>query len=137
VWLADETAIKIGSKEQVCWLLDIIDVKTRFLLASRLSQYRRVEDIEEVLKEAYNRSGRLPKVIMTDQLRAYNYAIPNVFGEKSRHLQVQKFTARPNNNIIERMQGTIKSRLKVMRGLKSLDTARMVIDGFLINYNYY
>jgi hypothetical protein len=35
------------------------------------------------------------------------------------------------------MQGTIKSRLKTMRGLKSLDTARTVIDGFLINYNYF
>jgi putative transposase len=137
VWLADETAIKIGSKEQQCWLLDIIDVKTRFLLASRLSPYRRVEDIEEVLKEAYNRSGRLPKVIMTDQLHAYIHAIPKIFGDKARHLQVKKFTARPNNNIIERMQGTIKSRLKVMRGLKSLGTARTVIDGFLINYNYF
>jgi len=136
VWLADETAIKVGGKEQ-CWLLDIIDVKTRFLLASRLSQYRRVEDIEEVLKEAYNRSGRLPKVIMTDHLHAYIHAIPKIFGNKARHLQVKKFTARPNNNIIERMQGTIKGRLKVMRGLKSLDTARTVIDGFLINYNYF
>ncbi len=137
VWLADETAVKIGDRKQQCWLLSIIDVKTRFLLAARLSQYRRVEDIQEVLKEAYNCSGRLPKVIMTDQLHAYVHAIPTIFGDKTRHLQVKKFTERPNNNIIERMQGTIKSRLKTMRGLKSLDTARTVIDGFLINYNYF
>src|SRR4030042_6255114 len=137
VWLADETAIKIGDRKQQCWLLSIIDVKTRFLLAARLSQYRRVEDIQEVLKEAYNRSGRLPKVIMTDHLHAYVHAIPTIFVDKTKHLQVKKLTAKPNNNIIERMQGTIKSRLKTMRGLKSLDTARIVIDGFLINYNYF
>ena len=137
VWLADETAIKIGDREQQCWLLSIIDVKTRFLLAARLSQYRRAEDIEAVLKEAYNRSGRLPKVIMTDKLHAYTYSIPQVFGDKARHLQVKKFTAKPNNNIIERMQGTIKGRLKTTRGLKSLETARIIIDGFLINYNYF
>jgi len=137
VWLADETAVKIGDRKQQCWLLSIIDVKTRFLLAARLSQYRRAEDIEAVLKEAYNRSGRLPKVIMTDKLHAYIHSIPMVFGGKARHLQVKKFTAKPNNNIIERMQGTIKSRLKTMRGLKSLGTARTVIDGFIVNYNYF
>jgi transposase-like protein len=96
VWLADETAVKVGGKQY--WLLDIIDVKTRFLLAVRLSLYRRVEDIQAVLKAAYNRSGILPGVIMTDHLQAYIHAIPAVFGDKTRHLQVKKITARPNNN---------------------------------------
>lgn len=135
VWLCDETAVKVGGKN--CWLLDCIDVKTRFLLAARLSPYRRVEDIEALLKEAYNRSGILPKVLMTDHLHAYVHAIPQVFGDKAKHLQVKKFTARPNNNIIERMQGTIKARLKVMRGLKTVETARTLIDGFIVNYNYF
>jgi len=137
VWLIDETAVKLSGQKHTYWLTDVIDVKTRFLLASRLSPYRRVEDIEIVLREAYSRCGKLPKVIMSDQLQAYVYAIPNVFGSKTKHRRVKKFTARPNNNIIERMQGTIKSRLKVMRGLKTLGTARTVIDGFLINYNYF
>jgi transposase-like protein len=135
VWLCDETAVKVGGKN--CWLLDCIDIKTRFLLATRLSPYRRVEDIEALLKDAYNRSGILPKVIMTDHLHAYVHAVPQVFGDKAKHLQVKKFTARPNNNIIERMQGTIKARLKTMRGLKTLDTARTLIDGFIVNYNYF
>jgi transposase-like protein len=135
VWLCDETAVKVGGKN--CWLLDCIDVKTRFLLAARLSPYRRVEDIEALLKEAYNRSGNIPKVVMTDSLQAYTYAIPNTFGNKTKHRKTKKFTARPNNNIIERMQGTIKGRLKTMRGLKTLDSARTLIDGFIINYNYF
>jgi putative transposase len=135
VWLCDETAVKVGGKNY--WLLDCIDVKTRFLLATRLSPYRRVEDIEALLKEAYNRSGNIPKVVMTDSLQAYTYAIPNTFGNKTKHRKTKKFTARPNNNIIERMQGTIKGRLKTMRGLKTLDSARTLIDGFIINYNYF
>jgi len=135
VWLCDETAVKINGKN--CWLLVCIDVKTRFLLATRLSPYRRVEDIEALLKDAYNRSGNIPKVIMTDSLQAYTYAIPNIFGNKTKHRKTKKFTVRPNNNIIERMQGTIKGRLKTMRGLKTLDSARILIDGFIINYNYF
>jgi transposase-like protein len=135
VWLADETVINVGGKQ--CWLLDIIDVKTRFLVASKLSPTRRVEDVQDVLKEAYTRTGRIPKVIMTDHLEAYIYGIKLTFGDKAKHLQVKKFTAKPNNNIIERMQGTIKERTKVMRDLKSLDTAQLVLDGFLVNYNYF
>jgi transposase-like protein len=135
VWLADETVINVGGNDY--WLLDVIDVKTRFLIASRLSPTRRVEDVQEVLKEAYARTGRIPKVIMTDHLWAYNYGIKMTFGDESKHLQVKKFTAKPNNNIIERMQGTIKERTKVMRDLKSPNTAQLILDGFLINYNYF
>jgi transposase-like protein len=135
VWLADETAIQISGKEY--WLLDVIDVKTRFLIASKLSPTRRVEDVQDVLKEAYARTNRIPKVIMTDHLWAYIYGIKLTFGDQSKHLQVKKFTAKPNNNIIERMQGTIKERTKVMRDLKSLNTAQILLDGFLVNYNYF
>jgi hypothetical protein len=35
------------------------------------------------------------------------------------------------------MQGTIKSRTKVMRDLKSVDTANTILDGFIIHYNYF
>jgi len=134
VWLADETVIDIAGKQY--WLIDVIDVKTRFLVASHLSPYRRVEDIQATLKEAYQRTGRIPNVIMTDQLQAYIYAINLTFGDKAKHLQVKKFTSKPNNNIIERMHGTIKARTKVMRDLKSFDTARNILDGFIIHYNF-
>ena len=135
VWLADETVINVAGKEY--WLLDVIDVKTRFLIASKLSLTRRVEDVQDVLRQAYARTGRIPKVIMTDHLQAYIYGIKYTFGDQSKHLQVKKFTVRPNNNIIERMQGTIKERTKVMRDMKSLDSAQLLLDGFLANYNYF
>jgi transposase-like protein len=135
VWLMDETVINVGGKE--LWLLDCIDVKTRFLIASKLSTTRRVEDIQDVLKEAYARTGKMPKVIMTDHLWAYIYGIKMTFGDRTKHLQVKKFTSKPNNNIIERMQGTIKERTKVMRDLKTLTSAQVLLDGFLVNYNYF
>ncbi|MGA2159521.1 MAG: IS6 family transposase [Dehalococcoidia bacterium] len=134
VWLADETVINVEGKQY--WLMDVIDVKTRFLIASHLSSTRRVEDIQDTLKQAYAFTGRIPKVILTDHLQAYIYAIGLTFGDKTKHVQVKKFTSKPNNNIIERMQGTLRSRTKVMRDLKSLDTARMILDGFIIHYNY-
>jgi transposase-like protein len=134
VWCADETVIDIAGKQY--WLLDVIDVKTRFLLASKLSPNRWMEDIHEVLEEAYQRSGRIPKSIMTDHLEGYIRAIPSTFGAGTRHVRVEKFASKPNNNIIERMQGTIKARTKIMRDLKSVDTAKLILDGFFVHYNY-
>ena len=73
---------------------------------------------------------------MTDHLEAYIYGIGLTFGDQTKHIQVKKFTSKPNNNIIERMQGTIRARTKIMRDLKSLETAQTILNGFIIYYNY-
>jgi putative transposase len=135
VWMADETTVDINGKK--CWLWDIEDVKTRYLIASYLSETRMVEDAQKVLQMAYQHTGVVPKVIMTDSLRAYINAIRLTFGQQTKHVQIKKFDSPPNNNIIERMQGTIRARTKIMRGLKSINTADVILKGFLVNYNYF
>lgn len=42
-----------------------------------------------------------------------------------------------HNNFIERFHGTLKQRTKVMRGMKNPDTARLLLDGWLMHYNYF
>jgi len=44
---------------------------------------------------------------------------------------------RPNTNLIERFQGILKSRTKVMRGLKTPETALVILDGWLVYYNFF
>src|SRR4030042_1657314 len=44
VWIADETVLKIDGEN--LWLWDIIDDKTRFLLANRLSRSRTTRDAQ-------------------------------------------------------------------------------------------
>jgi putative transposase len=134
VWLADETMIEIDGVKH--WLWDIIDVKTRFLIASHISLKRTVDDAIMIMHKANRRAGKYPKVIMTDSLNAYLDGISLSFGNQTRHLRTKKFAVKPNNNLIERMQGTIKGRTKVMRGLKSIDTAKLIMEGFLVHYNF-
>ncbi len=134
VWLADETMIDINGTKH--WLWDVIDFKTRFLLASHISTKRTVDDAMILMHKANLRAGKFPKVIMTDSLNSYMEAIALTYKNRARHLKVKKFTASPNNNLIERMQGTIKGRTKVMRGLKSYETAKLIMDGFLVHYNF-
>jgi putative transposase len=135
VWIADETVIKINRKKH--WLFDCIDAKTRFLLASHLSPNRGTREARALMEKAAERANKAPKVVMTDKLAAYLDGIELAFGADAEHKQGSPFDVRANTNLIERFQGTLKDRTKVLRGLKKLDTAKKFIEGWLINYNYF
>lgn len=135
VWVCDETMLDIGGKK--VWFWDIIDAKTRFLLASRLSTSRATKEAALVLNEAKRKAGKSPKRILTDKMGAYVNAVDLVFGADMEHIQTLPFTVQVNTNLIERFHGTLKDRPKVLRGLKTPETARKFIEGWLINYNYF
>ena len=59
-----------------------------------------------------------------------------MFGADSEHIRAKGLTAEINTNIIERFQGTIKERRKVMCGLKTTDSAKIIAEGFIIHYNF-
>jgi len=40
-------------------------------------------------------------------------------------------------SLLERFHSTIKSRTKVMRGLHTLESARLFMDGWLVHYNFF
>jgi putative transposase len=135
IWVADETMINLDGKN--IWLWDIIDTKTRFLLATHMSYTRTTKDAEILMKQAYERTGKIPRVIYTDKLRAYLEGIESTFGGDTTHKQGSPFDIENNTNFIERMHGTIKSRTKVMRGLHTIESARLYLDGWLVHYNFF
>jgi len=135
LWVADESVLDIDGKN--IWFWDIIDSKTRFLIASHMSYTRTTKDAEALMKQAYERTGKIPRVIYTDKLRAYLDGIELTFGSETTHKQGSPFDVETNTNLIERMHGTIKSRTKVMRGLHSVKTAKEYMAGWLIHYNFF
>lgn len=135
VWVADETVLRIGGKNT--WLWDILDAKTRFLLASHISQTRGTRDAQILMEKAAERAGKVPQIVLTDKLKAYLDGIELAFGSDAKHIQSRGFKVHLNTNLIERFQGTLKDRTKVMRGLKSLKTARLLLDGWLVHYNFF
>jgi transposase-like protein len=135
VWIADETLIKINRKKY--WLFDCIDAKTRFLLASHLSPNRGTREARTLMEKASERADKTPKVVMTDKLAAYLDGIELAFGADAEHRHGSPFDVRTNTNLIERFQGTLKDRTKVLRGLKKPETAKKFIEGWLIHYNYF
>jgi putative transposase len=135
VWIADETVLKIGGEN--VWFWDIIDAKTRFLLASHISTKRTTADALTLMKLAEKRAGKVPELVFTDKLRAYLDGIELAWGADTKHIPSKGFVAPMNTNIIERFHGSLKDRTKVMRGLKRKDTARLLIAGWLIHYNFF
>jgi putative transposase len=134
VWVADETMLDIHGRK--VWFWDLIDTKTRFLLASRISRSRTIKEAALLMNEARRRAGKSPKTILTDKLAAYLDGIELVFGADTKHIQSKPFTIENNTNYIERFHGTLKDRTKVMRGLKDIKSARLITAGWLLHYNY-
>jgi transposase-like protein len=134
-WVADETVLKVGGRN--IWFFDVIDEKTRYLLASRLAESRTVKEAALVMNEAKRKAGKSPKRIITDKLAAYIDGIELVFGADTKHVQSKPFTDVNSTNIIERFHGTLKDRTKVIRGFKNMDTARLLTQAWLVHYNFF
>ncbi len=135
IWIADETVLKIDGKN--VWFWDVIDEKTRFLLASRISLTRTTRDAQLLMEKAARKAGKTPKEVITDKLAAYLDGIELAFGADTEHTQSHGFITQPNTNLIERFHGTLKDRTKIMRGLKNVDSTIQFTDGWLVHYNFF
>jgi putative transposase len=150
VWIADETYMRIDQskatvknpywkerKEKWVVFWDIIDSKTRFLLASIATTTRNVKDAQTLMEKAAKKAGKIPRIIYTDKLNAYLGGIKNSFKDYASHRQGSPFEVGNSNNLIERFHGTIKERTKVMRALRNKETLEKFMDGWLVHYNYF
>lgn len=132
IWVADETVLNIDGQQ--LWLWDIIDDKTRFILATRLSRSRTTQDAQTLIDRAIKTAGKSPRLVVTDKLPSY---MDVNYGKDAEH--IQGGIARGGEDStqkIERFHGTLKQRTKVMRGLKNFESALDFTDGWLVYYNY-
>jgi transposase-like protein len=138
VWHTDEMKVKCGGKWT--WLWNVMDSGTRFLLATHVSQTRESTDARKPFAKAKSIAKRKPEIMVTDGLHSYIEAFKKEFwtlrNPRTKHIRKPRFIDRTNNNIVERMQGSIREREKVMRGIKSEKTAKTMIEGYRAYYNF-
>jgi transposase-like protein len=138
VWHVDEMMIKTGGKWS--WLWNVMDRDTRFLLANLVTKTREVQDARRLFQEAKRMAKGKPDAIVTDGLPAYIKAFKKEFftlrKPRVKHIRMPRFIDRTSNNPLERMQGTIRERDKVMRGMKGEETAKILMDGLKNYYNF-
>jgi transposase-like protein/DNA-directed RNA polymerase subunit M/transcription elongation factor TFIIS len=131
VFHADET--KVNIRGQWVWLWHLMDGDTRFLLANHVSKTRNVSDARDAFRDAKAVAKVEPRVLLTDGLGSYGPAAQHEFPDAV-HVAGVGLQGRLNNNRMERYQGTLKERTKVMRALKTGDPA--ILDGQRIYYNH-
>lgn len=135
VWACDETVLRLDKNRKV-WFWDIIDTKTRYLIASRVSNTRTTKDAQRLMEKAKRITGKAPKKIITDKLYAYWDGIELVFGADTEHVQSSPFAKGDSTSQIERWHSTLKERTKVMKAFRNIDTLIQFTDGFQVYYNY-
>lgn len=133
-WVADEMQLKVGGDR--LWNWNVMDTKTRYILASHLSRNRGIRDAEQVMKKAARATGVWPKTIRTDGLASYFEGIKRVF-PKAEHIVSQGIYEEVNNNLSERLQGSFRQRTKTMRGLETRETGQEYLDGWVVDYNLF
>lgn len=119
IWHSDETTVfikKEDEKRYYQWIWNVMDAKTRYLLACQVTEDRFVNDARKVLKQAKDITNVRPDAIVTDGLKAYKMAIKDEFFDISAdiqnpHIRLKDFETKPNNNrTVERnIQGKDKS----------------------------
>jgi transposase-like protein len=120
----------------VAYLWNILDRESRFLLSSKLSEKRDINGAIQAINEAIKNShGNLPQTVYTDALRAYREGISKTLGNNVEHIAKCGITKpHANNNRAERLNGTLRERVKVQRGWKNPKSA--IAEGQRIYYNF-
>jgi transposase-like protein len=138
LWHEDETMIQC--KGRSIWFWEMIDEDTKFMVASHISNTRTFEDTVAIFKKGFDQSKVRPKAVFVDGSQVYDSAFNKVFytmRKDTRPELVQRvgIRARETNNIVERLHGTLKDRTKPIRGLKSFESTKLLLEGYAVYYN--
>jgi len=143
IWHSDETTVfikKEGEKKYYQWIWNVMDAKTRYLLACQVTETRFSKDARKPLHKAKEAALNVPDAIVTDGLQAYNEAIKAEYFGLGRilnpHVRLKDFETKPNNNILERLNGTFRERTKILRSFDSGESAADFATGMQTYYNY-
>ena len=135
-WRADELYLKIRGNMK--YLFAIMDDETRFWIAQEVAETKYKHDARRLFQMAKRVTGKKPLTLITDGLPAYQDAFMKEFwtlrNPRTKHIRHIKLKGDRNNNKMERLNGEIRDREKVMRGLKKKDTP--ILAGYQIFHNY-
>jgi transposase-like protein len=121
------------------WLWNVMDNTTKFWISSVVSQRREVEDARKVFQNTKSKTTR-PKAIIHDGLQSYNEAFNREYftNTNPRVKNIRSISVRNEglNSVVERLNGTMREREKVMRGMQTKESAQKIIEAMRIHYNF-
>lgn len=136
-WRADEIYVKI--RGDLKYVFAMMDDETRYWIAQEVADRKDGHDASGLLRKSKQVTGMKPKVFITDGLGSYAEAYQKEFWTVKRetrtlHIRHIHLQGDYNNNKMERLNGEIRDREKVMRGIKKKDS--VTLTGYQLFHNY-
>src|SRR6266508_4791425 len=122
-WLVDETYVKILGKWH--YLYRGVDLDGQ-VLDCWLAPTRDLPAAEAFFRRTIASAGCVPEHVVTDKAMFYPSAI-RTWAPDAKHTATGFYNRVISTNRCERNHGYLKSRLRAMRGLKSVDCARRLL----------
>ncbi len=136
-WRADELFLKV--KGNMKYLYALMDDQTRFWIAQEVADTKYTADVRELFKQGKKIAEKKPKTLITDGAPNFHEAYLKEFYTASKitrteHIQEIRMAGKVHNNKMERLNGEIRDREKVMRGLERKDSP--ILTGVQIYHNF-
>jgi transposase-like protein len=136
-WRADELFLKVRGNMK--YLYALMDDETRFWIAKEVADTKYHANVHDLFKNGRKVAGKAPFHIITDGAPNFHSGIEAEFYREKKqlalvHEQDIRFDGEIHNNKMERLNGEIRDREKVVRGVKKTDSP--LIGGYQIYHNY-
>jgi len=131
-WHCDEMKYSIDGEGQYLW--NLMDSRTRFLLACQVTQRRRKVEVKQELTQGVRTAGAIPATVVTDGLASYPEAVHSL-REQSKG-RIQHVTRAGQNNRQERLNQTLRERTRVMR-VNNGKVLRRFAAEYALYYNFF
>jgi transposase-like protein len=136
-WATDELFLKV--KGNMKYLYAMMDEQTRFWIAQEVADTKYTADVRPLFQLAKAVTGKTPRTLMSDGAANFHEAYLKEFRTmkletRTQHIRHIRLQGDYNNNRMERMNGEIRDREKVMRGLKRKDSP--ILTGYRLFHNY-
>ena len=114
-----------------------MDDETRYLIAQEVADTKFVYEARNLFSKGKEAVSKTPARLITDGLPAYHEAFNKEIRTRKNpvvHISTIRLSGDMNNNKMERFNGEVRDREKVMRNLKKKDTP--ILDGYQIYHNF-
>ncbi|MGA2626034.1 MAG: DDE-type integrase/transposase/recombinase [Candidatus Bathyarchaeia archaeon] len=134
-WRADELFLKV--KGNMKYLYALMDDQTRFWIAQEVAETKFTADLRPLFQQGKRIAEKNPKTLITDGAPNFHEAYTKEFWERgngTEHIREIRMDGQVHNNKMERFNGEIRDRERVMRTLEIPDTP--ILTGMRIYHNY-
>ena len=126
-------------KGNMKYLYALMDDQTRFWIAQEVADTKFTADLRPLFQKGKKIAEKKPKTLITDGAPNFHEAYLREFYSKqletrTEHIREIRVAGKVHNNKMERMNGEIRDRERVMRTLEIADTP--ILTGIKIFHNY-